>query len=186
MIYAFGELLPDIGKWFIAGVLIAGAIGALLTPEVANTFLADKWLSMIVMLVIAVPMYVCATSSTPIAAALALKGLSPGAAMVFLLAGPATNAASIAMVSKILGKKATAVYLASIVTLSILSGIFANYIYDFLNIGTTNWVQKDVEGSGGLFSIFFSIVLLSLIAFDYIRKKLGQKEYDDDCQDHVH
>lgn len=186
MIYAFGELLPDIGKWFMAGLLIAGAISALLTPEMAETFLGNEWLSMIVMLVIAVPMYVCATSSTPIAAALAMKGLSPGAAMVFLLAGPATNAASIAMVSKILGKKATAVYLASIIILSIASGVCANYIYDFLNIGTTNWVQKEAGESGGLFSIFFSIVLLSLIAFDYVKKWLAPNGCDNECRDHAH
>ena len=92
MTYAFNDLLGDIGKWFLGGVLIAGVITALIPPQFIETNLGEGFLSMLIMLAIGLPMYVCATASTPIAAALALKGLSPGAALVFLLAGPATNA----------------------------------------------------------------------------------------------
>ncbi len=80
------------------------------------------------MLVIGIPMYVCASASTPIAASLILKGLSPGAALVFLLTGPATNAMSIATVLKILGKRATFIYLGSIAGVSLALGFALNWV----------------------------------------------------------
>lgn len=163
--YAFGDLLGDIGKWFLAGVLIAGTISVFLSPRVVESYLGQGFLPMVIMLVVAVPLYVCATASTPIAAALALKGLSPGAALVFLLAGPATNAASLTVVSKILGKKATVIYLAAIVICSLTLGIAANYIYGIMGLNITNWIHRTGGESHGVFALISSVLLLGLIFY---------------------
>jgi hypothetical protein len=81
------------------------------------------------MLAVGIPLYICATASTPIAAALILKGVSPGAALVFLLAGPATNIASLTVLTGVLGKRATTIYLTAIVVCSISFGLVLDYIY---------------------------------------------------------
>ena len=89
---------------------------------------------MLVMLVAGIPMYVCATSSTPIAAALILKGLNPGAALVFLLAGPATNAATMTIVRSIFNTRALIIYLAMIALCSLGVGMAADWVYRIMEI----------------------------------------------------
>lgn len=132
--YAFGELLTDIQKPFVIGIFIAGII-TFFFPENLTAWANDhRFLSMLVMLVAGIPMYVCATASTPIAAALILKGLNPGAALVFLLAGPATNAATMGVVKNIFNTRALGIYLAMISACSLLMGILLDSIYDFLDI----------------------------------------------------
>ena len=84
---------------------------------------------MLLMLAFSIPLYVCATASTPIAAALILKGISPGAALVFLLAGPATNVASLTVLTGLLGKRATFLYLGSIAVFSLLFGLLVDSLY---------------------------------------------------------
>lgn len=121
--YGFVDMIQNIGKWLIIGLVIAAAITAFV-PDGFFTFFADyPLLSMIAVVIIAVPMYVCSTGSIPIALSLMLKGLSPGAAFVLLMAGPAANFASIIIVSKALGKKAAAIYLGTIVIGSIAIGM---------------------------------------------------------------
>ena len=127
--YAFGELLGDIGPWFIFGILLAGFIIALVPDDLIGGYLGNPLLAMAAMLVAGIPMYVCATSSTPIAAALIMKGLNPGAALVFLLAGPATNVATLSMVSGMLGKRSVAIYLAAIVVCSFAMGLLVDFLY---------------------------------------------------------
>lgn len=125
--YSFVEFLQDISNWLIIGLLIA----ALISVFVPDNFFADKipnsFVGMLIILVIAIPVYICATASVPVAAALMLKGLSPGAALVLLMAGPATNAATITMIGKVLGKKSLFAYLGAIITGAILSGLFIDY-----------------------------------------------------------
>jgi hypothetical protein len=89
---------------------------------------------MLIMLAVGIPLYICATASTPIAAALILKGVSPGAALVFLLAGPATNVTSITVLLGLLGKRATAIYLVSIAVVSIICGLLLDHVYAFFGI----------------------------------------------------
>lgn len=161
--FAFGDLLKDIGLWFLFGVIMAGAITALAPEDFIAANLGQGILPMLLTLVVAIPMYVCATASTPIAAALALKGLSPGAAMVFLLAGPATNAASIAMVGKIIGKRATVVYLASIMTSSLLLGLAADQLYVALGFSVTDWVNTGQEHGHPWYHLASAILLLILL-----------------------
>jgi copper chaperone CopZ len=125
--YSFIEFLQDISNWLIIGLLIA----ALISVFVPNDFFADKipndFIGMLLILIISIPVYICATASVPVAAVLMLKGLSPGAALVLLMAGPATNAATITMISKVLGKKSLIGYLGAIITGALLSGLFIDY-----------------------------------------------------------
>ena len=113
--YAFVEMMQDIGRWLVLGLIIAGLITAYV-PDSIFALLADNTvLSIVVVLVCAVPMYLCATGSIPIAVALMLKGMTPGAALVLLMAGPAVNVASILVIRKVLGKRTLWLYLAAIV-----------------------------------------------------------------------
>ncbi len=174
--YAFLELLGGIGVWLVVGIVVAGAISAFLPPEFIEKFLGSGMLSMLMMLVIAVPLYVCATGSTPIAAALALKGLSPGAVMVFLLAGPATNAASLVVISRILGKRAAIVYVAVIVVVSLAIGMFTNYCYMLLGLDVFQWIQGSQIESLSRINSSLSVALLFLIGFNLIRIHLFKEK----------
>lgn len=124
--YAFVDFLADIAKWLLIGILIAGLISVLLPDDFFLRYLSNPYLSMLLMLAASVPLYVCATGSVPIAAVLLMKGLSPGAALVFLMAGPATNAATISVIGKTMGKKSLFVYLATIIAGSFVAGIVLN------------------------------------------------------------
>lgn len=122
------ELLGPIANSLLLGILLAGIISALIPDGFFETWLGGNVTSMLLMLVIGIPIYVCASASTPIAAALILKGLSPGAALVFLLTGPATNAMSLATVWKIVGRRAALIYLASIAGISLALGFALNAV----------------------------------------------------------
>lgn len=161
--FAFTDLMPDIGGWFVLGVLLAGVLTALLPAGIIEHYLGDGLLPLLAALVVAAPLYVCATSSTPIVAALALKGLSPGAALVFLLAGPATNIASFTMVSRIIGKRAAMVYLAAILVCSLLLGMATNELYAALGLSVTSWARPLAAESQGLVHWFSALLLAALL-----------------------
>jgi HflK protein len=127
--YAFRELLDETSYWLILGIVLSGVVAAALPPSFFAQYLGGGFVSMLVMLAIGVPIYTCASSSTPIAAALVLKGLNPGAALVFLLAGPATNLGSLTVLLKFLGARVVAIYLASIVVVSLCAGYALNWVY---------------------------------------------------------
>lgn len=135
--FAFVELLIDISRWFLIGMLIAGIITFAVPTSIVEQYLGSGWLSMFIMLAVGLPLYVCATASTPIAAALLLKGMSPGAALVFLLVGPATNAASFTVIAKTLGLRTAIIYIVSIAICAVLLGMFLNQLYIFLGIDIT-------------------------------------------------
>ncbi len=124
--YAFVELPADISLWLLAGLLATAAIGALVPPGFLEDRLGQGLGPMLLMLVAGLPMYVCASASTPVVAILIAKGLSPGAALVFLLAGPATNLATMAWALKDLGARALAIYVASIAAVSLSLGLLVD------------------------------------------------------------
>jgi hypothetical protein len=127
--YMVNDLWPDIAGWFFIGILAGGVITALVPDEIFPTFLGGGLSSMLLMLAVGIPLYICASASTPIAAAFILKGASPGTALVFLLAGPATNITSLTVLINILGKRATALHLFAIATISVLCGLAVDAIY---------------------------------------------------------
>jgi uncharacterized membrane protein YraQ (UPF0718 family) len=129
--YAFKDLWNDIATWFLFGLLLAGLITVLIPDDIFSRYLGSGLPAMLLMLAVGIPLYICATASTPIAAALILKGVSPGAALVFLLAGPATNLASLTVLIGTLGKRATAIYLSSIAVCSVIFGLVVDQIYGY-------------------------------------------------------
>ena len=126
--YVEYDLLGSIANALVVGIIAAGIITALIPEGFFDRYLGSDFLSMILMLLIGIPLYVCAAASTPIAASLIMKGISPGAALVFLLTGPATNAITIATTARVLGKKSTVVYLAAIALVSLALGYLLNVL----------------------------------------------------------
>lgn len=126
--YGFGDMIDTMGKWLVLGLVIATLI---------TVFVPDSWfvgfreyplVAMIAVVLVAIPMYICATGSIPIAMSLMLKGLTPGVAFVLLMAGPAANFASILILGRTQGKKATAIYVASVVVTAIAFGMVIDYL----------------------------------------------------------
>lgn len=130
MKYGFVSLPRDIGKALVFGLLIAGLITALI-PEhyLSGSVLGSGIVAMLVMMAIGIPVYVCATASVPVALAFIASGISPGAALVFLMTGPATNAATIAVIWKTMGRKTTLFYLFSVIFMALISGLLLDFIY---------------------------------------------------------
>ncbi len=127
--YASSEVWNDIAVWYLAGLLIAGIIMTFIPEEIFTQHLGGGISSMLIMLAAGIPLYICATASTPVAAALILKGVSPGAALVFLIAGPATNITSITVLFNVLGKRGSFIYLSSIALFSVIFGLLVDKIY---------------------------------------------------------
>lgn len=132
--YAFVDLLGDLVPWLALGFLLAGLITVVLPPGFLASRLGGGWLARGTMLAVGIPIYICATASTPIAAALVLKGLSPGAALVFLLAGPATNLATLTSLTATLGPAATGRYVAAISVSALGLGYLLDGLYGALSI----------------------------------------------------
>jgi len=141
--YAFGEFLEDIVKWLVIGLLIAALIAVLIPEDFFLRYLSNDYLSMLIILVASIPLYVCATGSVPIAAVLIMKGLSPGAAIVFLMAGPATNAATISVIGNSMGRKTLIRYMVSIITGALFFGILVN---EFL---PREWFTEPIKAMHG-------------------------------------
>lgn len=127
--YAFYDLLADITPTFLLGIALGGVISYLIPVSFVETYLGEGLSAMLLMLVVGIPLYICASASTPIAAALVLKGMSPGAALVFLLAGPATNITALPVIAKSLGWRSVALYLGSIACCSLLFGAVTDLFY---------------------------------------------------------
>ncbi len=143
--YAFGDLWEDMAKWFLFGVLLAGLMTVLVPDDIFSRYLGSGLSAMLLMLAVGIPLYICATASTPIAAALILKGVSPGAALVFLLVGPATNVASLTVLTGILGKRATAIYLGTIAVSAVFFGLVVDHVYAVLGFSAQAMVGQASE-----------------------------------------
>lgn len=143
--YALIELWGDLAGSFFFGLLIAGLVAVLVPDDFFQAYLGGGLSSMLVMLVFGIPLYICATASTPIAAAFILKGVSPGAVLVFLLVGPATNIATITVLTRLLGKRSTALYLIAIAMVSLLFGLALDQIYSALGISAQASVGQAAE-----------------------------------------
>lgn len=132
--YGFTELLDDIAIWFSLGIVAAGMIAALVPAEWIGMLPGGKLSTMLLVLLLSLPLYACAVESTPLAASLVLKGLSPGAALVFLLAGPASNITSLVLLRQHFGRRFVGLYLAAVGVLSVLAGLALDAL-----LGATGW-----------------------------------------------
>jgi uncharacterized membrane protein YraQ (UPF0718 family) len=175
MKYAFVTLLGDIAKPLLWGLLLGALITVIIPENLSDVLKEYGWLSYLIVIIIAVPMYVCATASLPIAAGLMLSGVSAGAAFVFLSAGPATNTVTIGVVKKMLGSKSLTIYLGSIIIGSILFGLGLDYIFDASAIDPASLIHLHEEA--GIVSVLSAAVLWGLILW-FIGKPYFKKKED--------
>lgn len=127
--YGFVVIPAEIARWLIIGVIVGGAISSIVPADFGSKYLSAPLLNYVMILLISIPIYVCATGSIPIAASLIAKGVLPGAALAFLIAGPATNTVTISFVYKRMGKRVTALYILSIIVVSIAAGLIFDLIW---------------------------------------------------------
>lgn len=170
--YGFVALPRDIGKALIIGLLIAGAISVLVPKDYFAGILGGGIGAMFVMMLVAIPVYVCATASVPVAAALIATGVSPGVALVFLMTGPATNAAAIATIWKIMGRRTAIVYLGTVALTALAAGMLLDHIY---MVSGTPAVQSMPWMLPGFVKTASAFVLLAVLsaAFFSSRKSSG-------------
>ena len=186
--YAFFEMMQNIGGRLVIGLLVAALIQVAVPDEFFLHFGKQPLLQMLVILVVAVPMYICSTGSIPVAAALMMKGLSPGAALVMLMAGPAVNMAymaSILVVRKALGGRFTAIYLLVIVGFSILFGLLVNAAGITVRPLAAGDACCAAEATPGLFRTLCAIVLTLLIIFALIMKLFERFSHKEAAPDTV-
>ena len=126
--YGYGRMIADTAKWLLIG-LIAAALISVLVPQSFFLQWGDGLLAMIVMVIVGLPMYICATASTPVAAGFLFAGISPGAALVFLLTGPATNVATIGVIREQMGIRSLIAYLVGVIGTAIACGLLLNELY---------------------------------------------------------
>lgn len=176
--YAFTDLYPSILKWLVIGLLFAAAVQAFVPQDWLLQW-GNSWLAMLVMLFIGVPMYVCATGSTPIAAGFLMAGVSPGAVLVYLLAGPATNVATLGVVREQMGSKTMWLYLLGIVSSALFVGVVVNLFASQFEIKSQ--LSHSHEMMPYVLQLF-SILLLILVALIPL-VKFKQKKIESNCCD---
>ncbi len=170
--YGYVEMLQDIGKWLVIGLVIAGLITVFVPTTFFEQYADTPIKNMLLVLLFSVPMYLCATGSIPIAAALMLKGMSPGAALVLLMAGPATNMAAILVIRKVMGVKTLVTYLAAIITGAVAFGLVIDYLLpaewfaDPLTVTAAACCQPDTPW----FKTSCSILLVLLLIYAFFLK----------------
>jgi hypothetical protein len=167
--YGYGDFLDDISKQLVVGIVISGLISFFVPEDFFSTYVGNTYMEMLIMIVGGIPLYVCATASIPIAMALMMKGVSPGAAFVFLAVGPATNAATITLIGNVMGRKIVGIYLGTIAFFSVAAGLLFNGIVNnFFNgslpMGNMAGHIHNQMSPYTLVSIFF-LVLLTLSLF---------------------
>ncbi len=183
--YAFVDFLQDISKWLVIGLLLAALISVALPDDFFANYVGNDIIGMLVILIASVPLYICATSSVPVAAVLLMKGVSPGAALVFLMAGPATNAATITVLNKVLGRKTTYAYLLSIILGAFVFGLLIDYTLP-REWFTLKGLHSHMGAHEGHFSLPLwlqwgsSISLTLLIINGYIQKIILKRKTTDD------
>ncbi len=137
--YGLLEMPADIGRELFVGLIITALLGTFIEPGQFSATIGSGWKGMLIMLATGIPVYVCSTASVPIAAGLILAGFSPGAVLVFLIAGPATNVATVLTMFKIIGKRETITYLLTLMATALLAGALVD------NLGINESVQQTVE-----------------------------------------
>lgn len=168
--YGFKEIWADIALWFFVGLFLAGIITVYLPESLSQMILGGGIVAMFAMLLMGMPIYICATASTPIAAAFLLKGASPGAVLVFLLVGPATNMTSLSVLIRILGRMGTLRYLMVIAVVSILFGLGLDGLYHYLGIEAKAVISEVRETIPFWLKLTSAVTLLLL----FIQHLIGQ------------
>ena len=180
MQYSTGKLLSDFYLWLMVGLFFAALVQTLVPMDFLSQYGSSIW-TMLLMVLISVPMYVCATASTPIAAAMMLVGISPGAALVFMQAGPATNIATISVVYKELGKRALAAYLFGVIVMSVLFGWLLDKGLAYFDISVQGAMQHQHSVLPGWLELAAALLLAGLI-LRIIWQQLSQRRLNHQLQ----
>ena len=170
--YGLVDMVGSVGKWLVIGLVVAALITVLVPDTLFVSLSRYPILAMLAMIVVAVPMYVCATGSIPIAMSLMLKGLTPGVAFVLLMAGPAANFASVMILGKTLGRRATAVYVGSVAVTAMAFGLAIDYLMPaswFVPAGVMHGACHGAGASFPLFPTLCSALLVGLLVLAFIK-----------------
>lgn len=163
--YGFITLPRDIGKPMLVGLVVAALISAAVPKDFFAEVLGAGLFAMVVMMFLGIPVYVCATASVPVAAALMLKGLTPGAALVFLMTGPATNAAGFVTVWKTLGGRTAITYLLSVAGCALAGGILLDLIAGSMHFDVVSRAGRMIPAPVGYVSAGMLLVVLGFAIF---------------------
>ena len=169
MRWAFGPLVDDLVVWLIVGFVLAAAVAAAI-PDGFFGAIPSGWVSSLLMMIVATPVYICATAATPIAAALVLKGLDPGAALVLLLVGPATNVTTILVVFRLMGGRVLAVYLLGVTGCALAFGFAVNSFYGVMQIEPSAAIAAAEAGGLSTVHLISAAALVALLAHSMWRK----------------
>lgn len=178
--YGFGDMVASVGKWLVIGLVIAAVITVAVPDTLFLSLSRYPVLAMLVMVAVAVPMYICATGSIPIALSLMLKGLSPGVAFVLLMAGPAANFASVMVLRKSLGARATSIYVGSVVVTAMAFGLLIDYLLPaswFTPFGSAAASTVSCHVELGVFTTACSVLLVALLVAAYIRHRKESRAF---------
>jgi uncharacterized protein len=165
--YGLVTLPRDVGLPLLVGVVIAGAIAAFVRPNELKPYLGGGVVSILLMMAVGIPIYVCASASVPIAAGLIHLGASPGAALAFLIAGPASNAATITTVWKFLGRRTVVLYILTIAVTAVAAGLLIDWLMPAMQMAVPELAKPCHDAAGHTASTFWAILLLAVLAFSY-------------------
>lgn len=181
--YGFFDMLQDIGGHLCVGLVVAGIISVAIPDEFFLRFSSYPLLQMLAIMLIATPMYVCATGSIPIAAALMLKGLNPGAALVFLMAGPAVNMASLLVIKKVMGARNMAIYVSTIIAGAFAFGLAIDYLMPREWFGQVSELVCYHEGTTPLWQWCCSGLFMALLLHALLSKWLAPYHHHEQSMD---
>lgn len=170
--FSFGKLLGDTATWLVVGLAFAAMVQTWV-PETLFVQWGDSMLTMLLMILVSIPMYICATASTPIGAGFILAGVSPGAVLVFMLTGPATNLATLGVLGKELGKRAIVAYLTGVILTAITMGLLLDYL-----LQQTGWqvnVAEQLHQHQDSLLYTISAVVLSVLMLRYYGQQFWQR-----------
>ncbi|MCK4640124.1 MAG: permease [Candidatus Marinimicrobia bacterium] len=174
-VYGFSVLPQDLSKTLLLGIAVGGALSALLPTDFASEYLSNPLIAYPLMIVVSVPIYICAVGSVPIAAALLMKGLIPGAALAFMIAGPATNTITMGFVGKKLGKKVFIIYLVSIIIIAVGGGLLMDL---FLPTWSGHELMHRHDETSVFLKIISTVLLLAIMGYSLFSKQKKIKEVD--------
>ncbi|MBN1124543.1 MAG: permease [Sedimentisphaerales bacterium] len=167
--HGFVTLPRDIGKAMLIGLVLAALIGAAVPDDFFTDVLGTGLLAMLAMMIVGIPVYVCATASVPVAVALIAKGVGPGAALVFLMTGPATNAAGFMTIWSTLGPRTAIVYLITVAGCALGAGLAMDLVFPDLGLAVqSHWHQMATPWWGHV----SAIVLLGVLGYAILGKRL--------------
>ncbi len=173
--YAFRELLGETAHWLALGIALSALVAVLLPASLIERYLSGGLATMLLMFALGIPIYTCASASTPVAAALVLKGISPGAALVFLLSGPATNLGAVVVLLKFMGRRVMAIYLSTILVMSVLAGYALDWVYRRWEVNPAATFGKAIEFVPDYVNVAAALVMIGLLAWSVWRVPLPEE-----------